>query len=84
MAGALPQNKLYNVNLGCQEIALQILKELTKKSYIFDDSNLLQIIIDRLKKEFQILTEDLSPDSVCHWKPNRALDDIELMTTSLK
>ena len=64
LAGCRPQNRMYNVNLSTQDIAIQILKEITKRSYIFDDSNLLQIIIDRLKMEFKILAEDLEPNQL--------------------
>jgi len=70
LASVLPNNRLYHVNLFVQTQAVEMLKEITKKSYIFDDSNLLISIINRLKTEFSILSEDLLDQNPHPWKPN--------------
>ena len=77
-----PTNNLYNVNLGCQKLALKILKEITK-SQTFDDSSQLQRLINRLKKELLILSEDLTGNpNKC--RPNLQVDDTQRNTFRLR
>ena len=54
----MPRDKTYIVNLDCQKIALQILKEITRSNFQFDDSRQLAQLIERLKTELKILKDD--------------------------
>ena len=54
----MPRENSYVVNLDCQKIALQILKEITRSNIQFDDSRQLVMLIDRLKVELRILKDD--------------------------
>lgn len=56
----IPRDGVYQADLMCQESALLILKAITKRSHIFEDSELLEKIINRLKVELKILEEDLT------------------------
>ena len=78
--GVMPRDHAYTVNLDCQKNALQILKEITK-SQTFDDSSQLLILIERLKREFNILKLDFEGQGDL-WKASE-LDDNEFCILSL-
>ena len=77
-----PAKGKYLIDLACQEEALKILKTITKRSHIFDDSALLDKIICRLKVEFLILKEDMTglPN---RWKADRPQNDMDFNASTL-
>lgn len=79
----LPHEGIYVVDLACQEAALQILKTITKRSHIFDDSALLVKIIERLKVELRILQEDMS-GKPNRWRSNKPLGDVDFHSCNLE
>lgn len=74
----------YLVDLAVQEAALLILKTITKRSHIFDDSNLLLQIIDRLKAEIFILKEDLLIESAENQRLRTVGSNVEFNSITLE
>ena len=54
----LPANGTYPINLDCQKLALQILKEITRHNPVFDNTGQLTLLVERLKAELAILKDD--------------------------
>lgn len=75
-----PENNIFTVNLMCQAQALACLKTLTKKSLIFDDSNLLDLLIQRLKVELVGLQQELTGG----WQFKPSVDDYEFNNFTLE
>ena len=50
----MPEDNVYYLNLDVQRTALKILKEITRQN-TFDDTSQLQVLIERLKRQFFIL-----------------------------